>query len=118
MMVLMLLHLDPLLNLLSSRVQYVLYAGPQKFNENKTPLELTMTGTEKIPLKKCQLNFYLPDYNPNRKIDFVIKLFLVKDEEETLGGEYNVSTAEFVQIFNEEKSNSVRKTEKIGSFLI
>lgn len=40
-------------------------------------MELSLSGKEKMPLKKCQLNFYLPDFNPNRNIDFLIKLFLV-----------------------------------------
>lgn len=49
----------------------------QKFDENKITTDanfIDTNGTHIMPFRGCQLNFYLPNFNKNRKILFTLKL--------------------------------------------
>ncbi len=52
-------------------------SGNQKFDENKIMTDanfINSNGTHIMPFRGCQLNFYLPNFNINRKITFTLKL--------------------------------------------
>ena len=50
------------------------YLGTQPFNKTRDPIHLHWEdSTSKID--KCQLAFFLPDYNPNRNIQFLMKMY-------------------------------------------
>ena len=49
----------------------------QKFDENKITTDanfIDLNGTHIMPFRGCQLNFYVPNFNANRKTNFTLKL--------------------------------------------
>jgi hypothetical protein len=49
----------------------------QKFDENKIMTDanfINTNGTNIMPFRGCQLNFYLPNFNKSRKVLFSLKL--------------------------------------------
>lgn len=49
----------------------------QKFDENKIMTDanfINSNGTHIMPFRGCQLNFYVPNFNANRKTTFTLKL--------------------------------------------
>ena len=52
-------------------------SGMQKFDENKITTDanfIDLNGTHIMPFRGCQLNFYVPNFNANRKTNFTLKL--------------------------------------------
>ena len=49
----------------------------QKFDENKITTDanfIDLNGTQIMPFRGCQLIFYVPNFNANRKTNFTLKL--------------------------------------------
>lgn len=60
-----------------SKFNFSIYKGMQKFDENKVMTDanfINTNGTNVMPFRGCQLNFYLPNFNKTRKITFTLKL--------------------------------------------
>ncbi len=71
----------------------------QKFDENKIMTEanfINTNGTHIMPFRGCQLNFYLPNFNKNRKILFNLKLNEKDANEEYELGGIDIDPAVFI----------------------
>ena len=54
--------------------QYELTLGIQIFNQTKDPISINFQTAKQAKIDKVELTFFLKDYNPNRKNDFIFKL--------------------------------------------
>lgn len=74
----------------------------QKFDENKIMTDanfINSNGTEIMPFRGCQLNFYLPNFNKNRKVLFTLKLNEKEGTEEFELGGVDIDPANYIQEF-------------------
>lgn len=58
-----------------------------------------------MPFRGCQLNFYLPNFNKNRKILFTLKLNEKVDNEEYEIGGIDIDPANFINEFHNNGQN-------------
>lgn len=104
-------------SLQSTKVSIIKYLGPQIFNQTKDAEPLNWENSS-APIHKCQLAFFLPVYDSNRKINFTIKMIVLKDDTETEVGEYIVTSNDYVDIFLNENNNQVPVTAEFGSYTV
>lgn len=57
---------------------------------------INTNGTHVMPFRGCQLNFYLPNFNKNRKILFTLKLNEKDSTEEYELGGIDIDPATFI----------------------
>ncbi len=81
-------------------VNLILLQEPVPSNESKYKFSINTNGTHIMPLRGCQLNFYLPNFNKGRKTLFTLKL-TEKDstEEYDLGG-VDIDPANYIGEFS------------------
>lgn len=76
----------------------------QKFDENKIPIEANFQVANKTPvlvINTCRLNFYLPNYNKNRKHEFSLMMIQRENNEDYELGEYKINVDDLVTEFKE-----------------
>lgn len=59
-------------------INFFTVSAQQKFDENKLPIQSNfkkVSDVELMPIPKCQLNFYLPNFTKGRKSEFNFKMF-------------------------------------------
>jgi hypothetical protein len=59
---------------------------------------------EVMVMPKCPLNFYVPSFNKNKKVEFVLKLYQTENNEEYDLGEHVINIEPYVSEFRQDRT--------------